>query len=104
VRLGAIKDLLEFDVEVDEVLFDALEHGNVLVHEVQLLVGLLPLKIVEPLSWIRLLVDLSTRSSKEESPFSHVDLIISEEDLHCQKEREEKFVHFEERSAHVLVK
>lgn len=103
MRFRTVKYLLEFDVEVDEVLFNALEHGNVLVHVVELLVGLLPLEIVEPLSWIGFLVNLTARSGKEETPFSHVDLVISKQNLHRQEEREEKFVHFEERSTHILV-
>ena len=75
------QDLLELHIEVDEVLFDALKDGKRLVHHVQLLVGLGPFKIIKPLCGVGLLIDLTGGTGKEESPLSHVDIIVTEQDL-----------------------
>lgn len=79
--ISRVENLLELDVEVDEVLLDSLEDGQSLVHYVQLLVRLHPFEIVEPLSRIRLLVNLTGGTGKEESPLIHVNLVVSKQNL-----------------------
>ena len=84
-----IKDLLELNIEVDEVLFNTFEDGQLSVHNVELLVALLPLEIIKPLSRVRLLIDLARWAGKEESPLTHINLVVAEQDLCTKEEREE---------------
>jgi len=81
-----------------------LEGWKILVHDVQLLVCLSPFQVIKPVSGVWNDVNLSTWTSKEESPFSHVDLVVSEQNLGTEKEGEKKLVTLEERSTDVVVK
>ena len=96
MSIGGVKNLLELNVEVDEVLFDTFKDRNCLVHHVELLVGLGPFEIIKPLGWIGLLIDLTRWSSEVESPFIHVNLLVTKENLGAEEEREEEFVYFKE--------
>lgn len=83
VSFRCIKDLLEFLVVLDEVGVDS-RKGRQLSHNVKLSVNLAPLQIVEPVRRVRCDVDGARRSRKEESPFSRVDRLVSEQNLHSE--------------------
>ena len=102
VGIGGIEDLLELLVELNEIGVDSLEvlDGG---HVVELLVNLSPLDVVEPVGRVGLVLNLSAGASKEESPFLHVDLVVSEEDFRTQQEREQELMGFEQGSTDVLV-
>mmetsp|Transcript_11724 Transcript_11724/g.17934 ORF Transcript_11724/g.17934 Transcript_11724/m.17934 type:complete len:320 (+) Transcript_11724:685-1644(+) len=102
MRGRRVEDLLELLVELNEVVVDTLEVLQ-LAHAVELLVDLTPLEVIEPVGWVGLGVNGTTGSSQEEAPLTHVDLVISEEDLSAEQEREQKLVGLEQGSADVLV-
>jgi len=85
---GSIEDLLEFLMELNKVAINTLE-GVQLAHAVELFVDLCPLNIIEPVSWVWFLLNLTTGACQEESPLWHIDLVISEQDLSTEQEGEE---------------
>lgn len=102
MSFGSIEYLFEFLVEFNEVGINANE-GWELRHDIKLLIQLVPFKVIKPICRVGSNINGSTRTSKEESPFIHVNFIVTEQDFSCQKEREEQLILLEERSADVLV-
>lgn len=104
MSLNGIEDLLKLLVEVNEVLKDACIRWQSSVHDVELLVDLNPFEVIEPVSWVLHTLDFSTSTSKEESPFGLVNLVVTKQNLCAKQQREQKLMAFEKRSANVLVK
>ena len=80
MRLSRIKYLLKLLVVLDEVCVYSLKSGE-LSHYIQLLVGLTPLEIVQPLCWVVYHVDRTTWTRQKETPLILVYLIITKENL-----------------------
>jgi hypothetical protein len=68
-------------LELNEVGIETLENLQVAGSISQLLVHLTPLKIIKPGCGIWLLLNLSTRTGKEESPLLLINFVISEHNL-----------------------
>jgi hypothetical protein len=88
MSLRGVEDFLKLLMEVYEVVKDALENGQVLVHVVEESMDLDPFKIIEPVSWVRHLFDIAGGTSQEETPLIHVNLVVTEKNLCAEKQGE----------------
>jgi hypothetical protein len=88
LRFIRVKQKLEFSFIRDEELIKALE-GVKLTHSKQILVSFSPFQIVQPSSWVLHDVDISLRSSKQESKLNRVYQVVALQDLNYHREREE---------------
>lgn len=82
-----------------------LEAGEILKlpYTVDLTVHVRPLVICLPRSWVRVDLDLSSRTRQKVSPLFLDHFVVSLQNLHSQKQRKQKFVLFKKTSADVLV-
>ncbi len=102
MRLGRVKYLLEFLLVLDEEGIETLKCWQ-LSHTIDLLVGLSPLQVAEPVSWVLDNVNSTSGSSQVVAPLLVVHLVAAKEDLDCQDEGEEQLVSLEQTSANVFV-
>jgi len=85
MRSLTIEDLLEFLMEVNEVLHDSAEWLE-LLHTVKLTVYLSPFDVIKPISWVGDDIKGSTGTSEEESPLLEINLVCTEENLGTEQE------------------